>query len=69
MEQDFTHLENCYLVKLGAINDMFVGATLLLQDNQLYQKLSKFGYNSIEIFPWTNIGLKYIKIYEKLLLH
>ncbi len=68
MEQDFTHLENYYLIKPDAI-DMFVGVIISLKDNQLCQKLRKSGYNSVERFSWTNIDLKYIKIYEKLLLH
>lgn len=65
----FNHLENCYLVQPGAIDDMFLGIITLFEDNPLYQKLSKFGYNSVERFSWTNIGLEYIKIYEKLLLN
>ena len=68
MEQDFTHLENCYLVKAGNVNDILVGITQLFSDSKLYEKICKSGYDSVQKFSWNHIGQEYIKIYEELQL-
>ncbi len=66
-QEFFDHLENCYLVKSGDIDDMLDGITRLFEDPELYAKLSKSGYNSIQKFSWNNIGSEYLKIYRELL--
>ena len=63
----FSHLENCYLVKPGNVDEMLNGIIQLFKDSILYEKLCKSGYDSVQKFSWDQIGLEYIKIYEKLL--
>jgi len=63
----FNHLENCYLVKPGDVNDMLHGIKQLFDNSKLYEKLCSSGYNSVQKFSWNQIGLEYIKIYQQLL--
>lgn len=64
----FHHLENCFLVEPGDQKNMLNGITKLMSDSKIYQNLVESGYNSAQKFSWKNIGLDYIKLYEKLLL-
>ena len=64
----FNHLENCYLVKPGDVDEMLNGIMNLFKDPILYEKLYKFGYNSVQKFSWNKIGQEYIKIYQELQL-
>jgi len=64
----FRHLENCYLVKPGDQKNMLDGITKLMTDSGIYQNLVESGYDSVQKFSWKNIGLDYLKLYEKLLL-
>jgi len=64
----FNHMENCFLVKPGNVNDILAGIIQLFDDSKFHEKLCKFGYDSVQKFSWSQIGPEYIKIYEELLL-
>ena len=63
----FNHMENCYLVEPHDRNSMLVGIDTLMLNPDIHKKLSNLGYDSVQKFGWKNIGLEYIKIYEKLI--
>ena len=64
----FSHMENCYLVKPHDANSILEGINIIMFDPKLHEKLSQFGYDSVQKYEWKNIGLEYLKIYEKLLV-
>jgi glycosyltransferase involved in cell wall biosynthesis len=63
----FTHMKNSYLVEPHDQNAILEGIKKLMSNSQDYDSISNFGYESVQKFNWNQIGLQYLKIYEKLL--
>lgn len=63
----FIHLKNSYLVEPHDQNSMLNGIDTIISNPKIYESLCNLGYDSVQKFSWKNIGLEYVKIYEKLL--
>ncbi len=63
----FIHMKNSYLVEPHDHTSMLDGINTLMTNSKIYESLCSLGYESVQKFSWSQIGLEYIKIYEKLL--